>query len=162
MIWKDIGTKFDARVGKGTERLARRVSRRDALRTAVITGATTVGALALGQRPAFATVRCGPACGPSPRCSSGCPLTSGCPSGRVLCTKKAGFRCTCEWATGSWVYCSGYGRCGQGFTLCQDCIPTHSCGICICLSGILCGQCCSPTDVVEEIRRLDTHAAVVS
>lgn len=152
--WKGIGRRIDTRVGKATEKAARLVSRRAALRTAILTGAATAGAIALGQRPAFATVRCPDRCGPSPLCSYGCP-TLGCPPHHSLC-KHPPVSCggLCVWATGTWVHCTGYGKCGQGFKLCQDCKPTHSCNICICISGVLCRDCCTVTDVRAERERI--------
>jgi hypothetical protein len=154
MTWKRLGTRFDAHVESGAERMTRRITRRDTLRTAILTGAATAGAIALGQRPAFATITCPSKCGPSPICSSGCPSTNGCPSGRSLCKKPT---CGCEWSTGSWVHCTGYGNCHQGFTLCQDC--QHNCNICICISGIICGQCCKKEDVLAEYQRIQELAA---
>lgn len=164
MMWKSPGRRFDSAVGGATEHLARRITRRDALRTTVLSTAAVAGSVALGRRPAFASVTCPDPCGPSPFCTSlglTCPNT-GCPSGRTLCTKKTGFRCTCEWATGSWVHCQGYGNCGNGYTLCQDCIPSSSCSICICISGVICGQCCSPADVLNEHRKIEELAAASS
>jgi hypothetical protein len=155
MTWKHLGTRFDAHVENGTERMTRRITRRDSIRTAILTGAAAAGAIALGQRPAFATITCPSKCGPSPICSSGCPY-SGCPSGKVLCKKPT---CGCEWSTGSWVHCTGYGTCHQGFTLCQDCHKSSSCYICICISGILCGQCCTKEDVLLEYQRIHELAA---
>ena len=153
MIWKNIGSKFDAQVAKGTEQVARRIHRRDALRTAVLTGAATVGAVALGQTPAFATITCPARCCCSPFCS-GCPATSGCPSGHHLCTKPSVCGSVCEWSTGSWVHCQGYGKCGLGFTLCQDCKPTNNCNVCICISGVLCAQCCKASEVHAEYQKI--------
>lgn len=155
MTSKDLGKRFDARLGKGSEGFTRRISRRDAARTAILSAVATAGALALGQRPAFATVTCPDRCGPSPRCSSGCPSPTGCPPGRSLCKAPT---CGCEWTNGSWVHCQGYGTCGHGFTLCQDC-HNSSCNICICISGILCGNCCSPADILAEQERLQKLAA---
>lgn len=153
--WKDLGSAIDSRVGRGTERLSRSINRRGALRAAVLTGATTMGAIALGQRPAFATVTCPSKCGPSPLCSATCPGV-GCPSGYSLC-KNPPTSCNgyCEWSTGSWVHCQGYGTCGNGYTLCQDCKPTNSCNICICVSQVICGQCCTPQQVHAEQKRID-------
>jgi len=154
MTWKDLGTKFDAQVGRGTERLTRRISRRDALRTAMLTGAATVGAIALGQRPALAAVTCGPKCGPSRFCS-GCPNV-GCPSGMKLCKNncKVGTHRLCDHGSGFWIYCTGYGRCGQGYTICQDCHSSGCSDVCICLSGIICADCCSAADVLAEHQRI--------
>ena len=152
--WKELGKRVDERIGRGTEKAGRILNRRSALRTVVLTGAATAGAVALGVRPAFASVTCPEACGPSPRCSHGCPYV-GCPSGHTLCrhppTSCGGY---CVYSTGTWVHCTGYGKCGQGFTLCQDCKPDHSCDICICVSSIICRECCTPRDVRAEQERI--------
>lgn len=163
MTWKGLGTRFDTRVEKGAERITRRINRRDALRTAILTGAATVGAIALGQRPAYATITCPDKCGPSPLCAAGsCPYT-GCPSGYVLCTDPP-YECNgyCTYSSGSWVHCKGYGTCGYGYTLCQDCKPNNSCHICICISGVICGQCCTPAQVRAEQKRIQELAAASS
>jgi hypothetical protein len=159
MTWKDLGTKLDEQVGKGTERITRRITRRDALRTAMLTGVATVGAIALGQRPALASVRCGPPCGPSSFCS-GCPGL-GCPSGMRLCKNncKVGTSRLCDHGNGHWIYCTGYGRCGQGYTICQDCHTEGQCNVCICLSAVQCADCCSATDVMAQQQRLLDMAA---
>ncbi len=125
----------------------------------MLTGAATVGAIALGQRPASAAVKCGPKCGPSPFCTSPpCPNV-GCPSGKKLC--KNNCNGLCDHATGSWVYCSGYGRCGNGYTICQDCHKQGSCYVCICLSGIICADCCSSAEVVAEHQRIQELTGAV-
>ena len=49
--WKELGTRIDARADRGTEGFGRRA----ALRTAILTGVTAAGAVALGQPPAFAS-----------------------------------------------------------------------------------------------------------
>lgn len=157
--WRGIGREVDARIGRMTEKAVRVVSRRAALRTAILTGAAAAGAVALGQRPAFAAVRCPERCGPSPLCSHGCPAL-GCPRHHRLC-KHPPYSCggLCVWSTGTWVHCTGYGKCGQGFTLCQDCKPSHSCDICICVSGVVCKDCCTAADVhAEREKMLDVIA----
>ena len=152
--WKEFGKKLDDRIGRGTEKAGRILNRRTALRTVVLTGAATAGAVALGVRPAFASITCPDACGPSPLCSHGCPDV-GCPAGHTLC-KHPPYDCGgyCVWSTGTWVHCTGYGKCGQGFKLCQDCKPNNSCNICICISGVICRDCCTPRDVRAEQHRI--------
>lgn len=152
--WRDLGRRIDTRIGQGIERAGRAVSRRAALRTAILTAVTAAGSAALGQRPAFARIHCPDRCGPSPRCRHGCPKL-GCPPHHSLC-KHPPRSCggLCVWATGTWVHCTGYGKCRRGFTLCQDCKPHHSCDICICVSGILCRDCCHPRDVRRERERI--------
>jgi hypothetical protein len=60
----------------------------------------------------------------------------------------------CEWSSGSWVHCTGYGNCHYGYTLCQDCKPNSNCNVCICVSAVICGQCCTPTQVRVEQKRV--------
>lgn len=154
MTWKDVGTKFDGYVEKTTGRMVRIITRRDALRTAILTGAATVGTVALGMRPAMATVTCPAQCCCSPFCS-GCPGV-GCPSGYHLCKRPECYPGYCEWYDGSWVHCKGYGNCGNGYTLCQDCRHNnHPCSsVCICVSQVICGQCCTQQDVRREEQRI--------
>jgi hypothetical protein len=158
MSWRELGTKFDDRVGRGTDRIARRTSRRDVLRTAVLGSVAAAGAIALGQRPALAAVHCKAPCGSgggSPRCS-GCP-SLGCPSGMKLC--KNNCHGLCPYPHGTWVRCTGLGRCGKGYTVCQDCHSEGSCNVCECESGIQCADCCSSADVQAERRRMNAVLA---
>lgn len=157
--WRQLGSRIDTRIGRGAEKAGRIVSRRAALRTAILTGASAIGAVALGQRPAFARVTCPERCGPSPLCAHGCP-DLGCPPYHSLC-KHPPRSCygLCVYATGTWVHCTGYGRCRRGFRLCQDCKPHHSCDICICVSGILCRDCCHQRDVLAEAERIQQMIA---
>lgn len=160
--WKRIGARIDDRIGAGAEKAGRFVSRRAALRTAILTGATAIGSLALGKAPAFAAVRCPESCGPSPLCSQHCPPL-GCPAHHSLCKVRGGKNpCPglCVWPNGTWVHCVGYGNCGEGFKLCQDCKPSGSCNICICISAVLCRQCCTPQDVRNERQWIDSVIAV--
>ena len=48
------GERFDARVGELAERIARRVSRRDAVRGVLLGGTAGLASLAVGERPAEA------------------------------------------------------------------------------------------------------------
>ncbi len=152
--WQELGRRIDTRIGRGIEKAGRIVSRRAALRTAILTGVTAACAVALGQRPALARVRCPERCGPSPRCRYGCPHV-GCPPRHSLC-KSPPVSCGgwCVYASGTWVHCTGYGKCGRGYTLCLDCRRHHSCHVCICVSGILCRDCCHRRDVEAEARRI--------
>lgn len=157
--WQELGRRIDTRIGRGVEKAGRIISRRAALRTAILTGATAAGAVALGQRPAFARVHCPERCGPSPLCRHGCPHL-GCPPRHSLC-KSPPYSCGgwCVYATGTWVHCTGYGKCGRGYRLCQDCRRHHSCHICICVSGILCRDCCHRRDVEAEAERIQRMIA---
>ncbi len=65
MSWKRTGEQFDARIGQLAERVVRRVSRRDALRGAVLGGTAGLASLAVGERPALADA-C--VCGPTRHC----------------------------------------------------------------------------------------------
>lgn len=165
---KELGARFDARLGRGAERIVRKIDRRTALRSGILGGAATIGAIVLGQNPASAarpnSVRCPQECGPSPLCSSGCPQgvgQAGCPPNHTLCKKPSvcGNK-ACDYYDGSWVHCEGYGPCGMGYTLCQDCKPNGNCHICICISGVACSGCCTPSDVIAEQRRIQAALAV--
>lgn len=160
---RKFSTPFDEQIGRGTEWITRRIDRRTALRTVMLTGAAAVGAMAVGEMPASAAITCPQNCGPSPMCKFGTCPSLGCPSGYSLCknppTSCSGY---CEYSTGSWVHCTGYGTCGNGYTLCQDCKPTNSCSICICLSGIQCGSCCKPADVRADQIKIQKQLAAMS
>ena len=157
MSWRELGTRFDDRIGRGTDRITRRISRRDAVRTAVLGGVAAAGAIALGRRPALAAVQCQAPCGShggSPHCS-GCP-NLGCPSGMRLCRNNCGT--TCPYPHGTWIRCTGLGRCGHGYTVCQDCHNNGCSDVCECESGIQCADCCSAADVQAERHRV--HAVL--
>jgi len=153
---KRQGASLDDRIGALTERVARRMSRRDALRRVVIGGTTGLAALALGESPAQASA-C--VCGPTRRCS-GCPEV-GCPAGQHLCKSSfdggncfnyQGYRC--EWPQGTWIACMNLGK-GLGYKVCYDCIGAAGCrDWCTCLSGCICCDCASQADVRAEQRRL--------
>ncbi len=152
------GMSLDERIGAMTERVARRLSRRDALRRVVIGGTTGIAALAVGATPAQAAT-CD--CGPTRRCSS-CPKV-GCPPKHHLCKgsftgkcfNRQGYRC--EWPSGSWIACMHLGR-GLGYKVCYDCIGAGGCrDWCTCLSECICCHCASPADVRLEQHRLQ-HA----
>jgi hypothetical protein len=163
-----MGERIDAGVGGAVEKMARRLSRRDAMRTAVIGGAAGVAALALGQRPALA-VTCD--CGPTVHCSHyknrHCPSGAGCPTGYTLCKNSSSAYCSCEqghynwqgfcceWSAGSWIACSGLGK-GHGYEVCSDCLgPGGECTYwCTCLSSCICCDCTTAKDVKEEHKRL--------
>lgn len=165
-----MGEKLDTRVGSIAERINRRMTRRNALRTAVLGGAAGIASLALGQSPALA-VTCD--CGPTYRCGHygyPCPNT-GCPSGYSLCKNSSTAYCSCdqghynrqgyccEYSSGQWVACSGLGH-GYGYELCYDCLgPGHCADWCTCLSTCICCQCLTPQDVRQEHKRLQAQTA---
>lgn len=172
MSWARMGEALDARVGSMAEKITRRISRRDALRTAVVGGATGVATLVLGQKPAFA-VYC--YCGPTYHCSyyrHTCPSRPGCPSGYILCKNSSSAYCSCdqghynqqgyccEWAAGSWIACSGLGS-GHGFKVCSDCLgPARECAYwCTCLSSCQCCNCTTPADVRAEHQQVQRDLA---
>src|ERR1700680_1248948 len=156
MTWKRFGAEFDTRVNNVAERATRRITRRNALRTAVVGGAAGIAALSIGQSPASAIAF---DCGPTRRCG-GCP-TNGCPGGYSLCKGSSTSTCfnyqgyRCEWPSGYWVAARGGGRCNEGFYICYDCKGPGGCyDWCTCLSGLLCGKCCSRADVRQEQKRI--------
>lgn len=157
MNWKQSGDRFDSRVGDLAERVARRVSRRTALRAVVLGGTASVASLAIGERPALAA-DC--QCGPTRRCS-GCP-EHGCPphhhhchgSFTSDCFNTQGYRC--EWGTGRWIACTGLGK-GHGYRVCHDCISSET-GCrdwCTCLSECVCCNCRTAADVRAEQQRIE-------
>lgn len=164
-----MADRFDAGVGNAVERMARRLSRRDALRTAVLGGAASVAALTLGQKPALA-VTC--ECGPTDRCSHynrTCPSSPGCPEHYIRCKNKSSNYCSCdqghynwqgyccEYSGGTWIACTGLGS-GHGYKVCTDCLgprPGKHCrDWCTCLSACVCCSCTTAKDVRGEQKRL--------
>ena len=117
MAWRQLGSSFDARVSQMTERAARKMARRNILRTVFVGGAASIAAISIGETPALAA-DCAGACGPTPRCHR-CRPTE-CPHGYVLCKgspwgdcfNKEGYRC--EWPKGLWIACTGLGH-GYGY-----------------------------------------------
>lgn len=171
-----LGQKFDSRVARLSEGLARRISRRAVLRTAIVGGASGIAALSLGQRPALAQV-C--ECGPTYRCNHyGHPCRDyGCPKDYELCKNGPYYYCTCasghfnqqgyccEYYGGTWVACTGLGN-GYGYEVCYDCIkPKHynendRCNDwCTCLSECICCHCTNAEQVRSEMSRMQLSAA---
>jgi hypothetical protein len=158
------GAGLDARIGGAAERAARRLSRRDALRGAVVNGTAGLAALSLGQRPKLPkAVACD--CGPTRRCSH-CPGT-GCPSGYHLCKGSSTSGCIngqgyrCEWPSGYWIACMNIGR-GYGYKICYDCINKSGCrDWCTCLSSCVCCDCEGAADLRAEQQRLQAGGQTV-
>jgi hypothetical protein len=154
-----IGDRLDANVGALAERVARRVSRRTALRSAVLGGAASLAAMAIGEQPAMAEV-CH--CGPTRRCD-GC-AGVGCPEGYRLCKGSGTSDCfngqgyRCEWPQGTWIACMGMGK-GYGYKICYDCIGHGGCADwCTCLSECVCCACKTADDVRAEQHRIQALA----
>jgi hypothetical protein len=155
MTWREAGERFDARVGDLAERIVRRVSRRDALRGALLGGTAGMASLAIGERPALAGT-CH--CGPTRRCSH-CPEL-GCPDGYRLCKGSFTSNCfnhqgyRCEWPRGTWIACMGIGK-GFGYRVCYDCIGKSGCrGWCTCQSRCVCCHCRTAADVRAEQHKI--------
>lgn len=145
----------DERIGLVTERVVRKVNRRDVVRRMIVGGTTGLAALAVGARPALAA-SCD--CGPTRRCAD-CP-GAGCPPHHHLCKgsftsncfNRQGYRC--EWPSGSWIACMNLGK-GLGYKVCYDCIGHGGCkDWCTCLSECICCGCSTPADIKAEQRRL--------
>jgi hypothetical protein len=160
MEWTRWSTRLDARIGGAAERAARRLSRRDALRGAVVNGTAGLAALSLGHRPALSEAQACQ-CGPTRRCA-GCPGT-GCPPGYHLCKGSftsscingQGFRC--EWPSGTWIACMNMGQ-GYGYKVCYDCIGKSGCrDWCTCQSQCICCGCRTVADLRAEQQRLQAH-----
>lgn len=165
MTIKSAGDKLDDAIGGLAERVSRRLTRRAALKSAIVGSAAGIAAIALGQQPAMAALDCGPTvnCG---YYGKTCPF-AGCPSGYSLCKYPScnypnqnwqGYNC--EYSSGYWVAGSGYGNCHNGYYLCYDCVGSGGCyDWCTCLSGLICGQCCTPSELKEEQKRLQQELA---
>jgi hypothetical protein len=157
MRWTRWGTALDARIGGMAERAARRLSRRDALHSAVVGGAAGLASLALGHKPAGPeAAQCH--CGPTRRCT-GCP-GAGCPHDQHLCKGSSTGSCfnnqgyRCEWPSGTWIACMNLGN-GYGYKVCYDCIGKAGCpDWCTCLSQCICCDCLTARDLKAEQRRL--------
>lgn len=165
--------KLDNQINIFAEAVARNLSRRCFLSSAVKATVAATAALTLGifseVKSAFAIdwSTCNPQCncnwaGGSGNANcpqrGGCPNT-GCPSGCSVCTSSSGCGTICNYSDGAWCACNGLGRCGNGYKLCLDCKCNGCSYICTCRSGIICGNCCTHKDVEEEMRRLATVAA---
>lgn len=155
MKFRHLSNRLDESVGTAGETIARHIGRRDVLRrairgAAVVIAGATVGSM-MNAKAAFANTCSNPDCGPTARCNgSVMPAGQYCPSGRTPCKHS---QCSnCEWASGTWVACTGAGRCGGGFWLCADCRTSSSCSYCTQLSGTYCTGCCSPEEVKAEMR----------
>jgi hypothetical protein len=147
------GERFDARVSLLSEQATRWMSRRAALRGAVLGTVVGVGAVAMGKVPAFAappTCHAGGPydCGPTYRCDhwgDSCGI-HGCPTNRSYRLCKSSGPCgpngthntqnePCVYASGYWVACTG-GNCGRNSSrLCLDCYVPGDCRHwCTCIS----------------------------
>jgi hypothetical protein len=155
MSWQQAAEQFDSKVGTLAERVTRRLTRRAALRTAILGGTTGIASLAIGERPALAA-NCH--CGPTRRCID-CP-PHGCPPEHHLCRgsftsdcfNRQGYRC--EWPRGRWIACMGLGH-GYGYRVCYDCIGPAGCRRwCTCLGTCVCCNCRSAADVRTEQHRI--------
>ena len=156
MGWASFGTRLDSKVGELAERTTRAVTRRQAVRTVLVGGATGIASLAVGVDPALAS--CAGNCGPTRRCSNCRPHR--CPSGYVLCKGSSTSNCfnyqgyRCEWPAGHWTACTGLGR-GYGYKICQDCIGPGGCRYwCTCLTECKCCNCTTQAEVVAEQHRV--------
>jgi hypothetical protein len=180
MTWKQLGGQLDATVSMTAERTMRRLTRRDALRAAIVSGVAGIAAVTLGQSPAWAsTPSCSSCpstgldrycCGPTYRCGhygATCP-SAGCPSGYSLCKNSSTAYCSCAqkhynsqgyccvYSSGSWIACNGAGKFGNGYYICYDCKggPGGCNEWCTCLSACFCCNCTTPADVRAEQRRI--------
>lgn len=162
MRWNRVGANFDSKVGDLAERASRSVTRRHAVRMALVGGATGIAALTVGVDPALADA-CTNNCGPTRRCSN-CP-SDGCPSGYSLCKGSMTGNCfnnqgyRCEWPSGYWQACNRLGQ-GYGSENCYDCIGPGGCADwCTCLSSCICCSCQDAADVLAEQMRVQQLVA---
>jgi hypothetical protein len=146
-----MGDQVDRGIGVVSEKATRWMTRRAAMRSAVIGAVAGIGAVALGQTPAFAAPNCssGVDCGPTPSCNNFTFCgggSGGCPSGYSLCKlsgpcgtgkKKNRWGFWCEWSSGHWVACNNCSGSGT-YRLCLDCVGPSGCsGWCTCVSPCL-------------------------
>ena len=135
----------------------RKVLARAVRGTAVLASGVVAGNLVSPTRAFALTCDCSP-----PRtlyCASigkTCP-SNGCPSGCYVCTTASG--CTpCIYSNGSWVACTGFGTCGNGYKVCYDCRCVTCSSTCGCLSAVLCAGCCSPAEMKASMAADDRAA----
>lgn len=165
--------KLDNQISIFAETVARNLSRRCFLSSAVKAAVAATAALTLGifseVKSAFAidwtTCKSGCPCNwaggsGNANCPNvgGCPST-GCPSGCSVCTTSSGCGSICDYSDGAWCSCNGLGTCGNGYKLCLDCKCNGCSYICTCRSTCICCNCCTHKDVEDEMRRLAGVAA---
>jgi hypothetical protein len=157
--------EFDKHVSILSESLARMLTRRKMAGTTVKGLFTTVAAATLGQLPNLGEVHASCHCTCDDCWTTGYPCDHigypcpphYCPSGCVTCyIGDCGGWCT--YTSGTWVSCSGLGKCGRGYRICRDCKCPHCSHKCSCLSAIVCENCCTAQDVRSEMARLAAMA----
>lgn len=165
----------DDRGSRILEELARKLDRRVFLDRSLRAGFAIVASMAFGSTQVMHALAVNGNCKPctypfSRACGSlgyPCPTSHSCPSGCKYCRKSDG--CIgqgCIYNSGHWTV-TGCGSCGYGTRQCSDCVcpSSQSCNddnVCGCRSGCACCNCCSPLDVVNEMRRrqaIDDKAA---
>lgn len=149
--------KLDRSLSRGSEAVARRMTRRQAAyRFARGTGGA-LAAISVGGLIEASSAYANCPCGPTPNCLSmygkQCPDGSNstyCPSGFSRCTHTA---CSnCIYPDGQWT-CGGCGSGCASYYVCTDCKPSGSCTYCTCRSKCFCSGCCTPAEVVADMQQ---------
>ena len=135
-----------------SERLARRISRREAVTTFAKGAAGSVAAFTLGDfiRPSKAYASHAECCFPFGYCGVHlCPSANSCPSGWTVCRSTD---CSaCPYSDGDWVstQCSPCGPGALSYRMCRDCRKNGCADKCTCVTSCLCSNCTTPAEVVE-------------
>jgi hypothetical protein len=155
--------RLDDAVELVEESAARGVSRRSLLSRAVRAVPLAFAGVAVGSMGRLTDVMASncPGCTYTNHnnCGQTCYAPNYCPSGYKLCCNNSGCGGLCPHPPSSgcqWIGCSGLGKCGQGFRVCTDCIPTSGgCSrACTCYSNVICTDCCTREDVHAEQLRI--------
>jgi hypothetical protein len=156
----EVVDSADRAVNLAAEDIARRLTRRRVVSRGVKGAAALVAGLSVGGfagvRSAFASnclCSCDfPGCGECSCKGKSCPA-NGCPSGCVSCISTDCPGSGCIYSDGTWVCCTGCGRCGLGYYSCWDCRCLTCNDACGCKTDCRCAGCCSPAQVKEEMAR---------
>lgn len=155
----------DKQISIWAESIARLMQRRKFLAQGLKGVGAAAAAIAIGSfagvRHAFAqTCTCDWAF--SGQCTGSGPYEDDCPSGCTICTSSDNCSGWCNWSSGAWVSCNGFGSCGNGYRMCIDCKCPNCSDVCTVLTGIICGNCCTKQQLEESLRatltRLNAHA----
>jgi hypothetical protein len=135
--------EVDQRLNILAESVARRLTRRRILATAVKGAFAAVAGVAAGVGLTAMDVEAACTCewAQGRNCNSStstCPYNGGCKPGYSICTSADWCSGWCPYTYGSWTSCSGLGG-GLGYKICTDCKSnTRGCGfLCTCLSGCI-------------------------
>lgn len=151
--------KLDSSVSQRSERLARGMTRRQAVFRFMRGTGGALAAISVGGLATAAAAYADCPCGPTPSCGSkygrSCPDGSTgryCPTGFSRC-ERAACGSSCPYTDGQWTC----GPCGPGrysYYVCTDCRPsTSSCSHCTCRSQCFCTGCNTPSQVAADMEQ---------